>query len=207
MTALYAIATPYPFVDDQLAIGIVADDTQAHYVLPANAVTDSGLDDSRIHDVAVSVGTRPTNAQEWFEVASYNIGYFQVDDPTEVESIDQATRAAEAQLAQYNSTVDLDQATGNDPWSPTFTTREDRVAFQQKALDQWAQQYPEAADGADDPDANLALKQLTTPPIQPASPHDWLPLTLGDTDCAFCGQPQAAAIHSASADTVARGSE
>ena len=80
-------------------------------------------------------------------------------------------------------------------------------AYELRGMEEWAQEYPEAAAGdVDDPEADLALMHYITPPVDPDKPHRWLPLDVGDANCGFCDKPESDAIHQPNADTITSGS-
>lgn len=202
MPALYSLITPYPGLVGGVAFAVVADDTQAHYVFPPGIDESGDLDDARIADVIQALSLPTASAADWLNAATYNLGYYSVNGPVEAPDIDAATKSATAEVAEWQEPATLDEETGNDPWAPPVT-REDRVAFQRQMSDEWAQLYPAAADGGvDDPEADLALTQMMTPPVDPTKPHKWLPIATTETDCGFCDQPADANIHNSDADTI-----
>lgn len=202
MAALYAIVRPGMQVDGQ-TFAIVADDDGADYVYTAGQEIP-GLDADRVVRVGAARSTPPTNAEQWLAAAAYNIGYFIVSPPQPADSIDAArTTAAQAlQSLPDREPTPAEEATApnqDDGSTPDWhipTTREELAQYQANAAYVWSQQYPDVAAGdASDPEADLALRHLMTPPVDPTKPHDWLPIATTETDCGFCEQPQDAAIH------------
>lgn len=196
MAAVYAILTPSEFLPHAASFAVVADDTQAHYVFPPGIDAGQlGLDDERIANVSETIGVKPVDALHWLQLAAYNVGYYTLSNAIDAPDIEAATTAAQQRLS-----------TTPDGTAPQ--TRQELLSFQQNAMYAWAQLYPEAASGdVDDPEADLGLVQLLTPPVNPAEPHDWLPIATTETDCGFCEQPENAAIHRPSADTITSGSK
>jgi hypothetical protein len=69
---------------------------------------------------------------------------------------------------------------------PSFATRADRLAHEAQVTYEWSGRFPGAADGEDDPAADLALAVAMEPwPPLPA-PHRWLPATVTDKTCWWC---------------------
>lgn len=200
MTAKYVVFGPIEGeVGDVWAIA--ADDTSARYVFQDGSDSGlGGLDSARIADFADRFGT-PTNADGWLELAALNTGYTMSVSSGTAETLDAAVAAAVGELA----TAAVPAAGPDDFAVPT--TRAELLVFQQRGMATWAEQYPEAAAGdVDDPEADLALVHLMTLPVNPEKSHKWLPIATTETDCGFCEQPEDAAIHTAGADTITRGS-
>lgn len=184
--------------------GVAADDTGARYVFRDGSDSgQGGLDNERISSLAKRFGV-PTKATDWLNLALANTGYNEGVASGQAETLDAAAAQALDALKKLP-----------EPPSPAVVdagfhapqTREELMAFQRNATDVWSQQYPEAAAGdVDDPEADLALVQLMTPPVDPEQPHKWLPIATTELDCGFCDQPANAAIHTAGADTITRGS-
>lgn len=203
MTALYTVGTYVPGINGR-PFAVAADDQAAHYVFPEG--TDGGdLNDDRIVQAARSLNITPANADDWLEVACANMVFVGFSQPQSAPDIASAQTAAQLALAQVVPETD-DQAQAPEAGWAVPQTRDEVAAFQRAAADEWAQMYPAAAaDDDDDPEAELALMQLMTPPVDPTKPHKWLPIATTETDCGFCDQPQDAAIHKQNADTITRG--
>lgn len=208
MTALYTIITPSDGVQGG-AFAAIADDSGAHYLFPDGSSGVAGLDDDRIITVASYADTTPTDALTWLNLACTNLLYVDMTDPAEAADLEAATRAAGEALAALPAPVTAAAPEPSpvepDPWTPP-ATRDELMAWQRQMMDDWAEQYPEAAAGdVDDPEADLALAQLLTPPVNPELPHKWLPLALDETECGFCDKPAEDPIHTTSADTITSG--
>jgi len=201
MTAYYVIATPALGAQGDV-FGVVADDSTAHYVFSDGSSGLMGLDDARVAMAVHELGETPTQAFDWLALALTNIGYFNTTAPTEAPTIEAATTAVQQQIAVAPP---QDEGTANAPNPPQ--TRDELMAWQREMMDQWAQEFPEAASGeVSDPEADLALRQYLTPPTDPTKTHAWLPLSIHDVNCGFCDKPANDAIHNADADTITSGS-
>lgn len=198
MTAVYAVLTPVP---DEVGyvFAIAADDTSARYVFEDGADSDDlGLDSARISRLRDWATTPPTDAAGWFALAAQSTGNSVFGPLVQADTLDDAVAQATEALKAVPAPTTA---------SPSqILSRDDMLAFQRDAMDEWARQYPEAAAGdVDDPEADLALVHLMTPPVDPAKPHSWLPIATTEATCGFCDQPADAAIHTAGADTITRG--
>lgn len=189
-------------VDGQ-TFAIVADDDGADYVY-TDGQEIPGLDADRVARVGAAGATPPANAEQWLAAAAYNIGYFIVSPPQPANSLDEARTTATQALQSLperepTPAEEPTEAASDDGATPDWhipTTREELAAYQANAAYVWSQQYPEVASGeVSDPEADLALMHLMTPPVDPTKPHRWLPIATTETDCGFCEQPQEAAIH------------
>lgn len=204
MSAVYALFKPFPG-ETGAVFAVVADDTGARYVFSGGDDTnEAGLNSDRIGVVRSFIDASPSNALEWFGVAAYALGNVVPGPLTAVDTLDEAVARATEAIEQEPTYVSVQV-----PPPPSFhvpQTQAERLAFQRQALDEWAQQYPEAAAGdVDDPEADLALAHLMTPPVDPERPHTWLPIATTETDCGFCDLPEDAPIHVEAKDTITRG--
>lgn len=213
MTAMYVVYTPMPGLGGY-AFAVAADDTTARYVFDDGSDSDgTGLDSDRIKRLAEWSTVKPKDALDWIGIASNSLGYPMAGDPVEAKSLKDAVAAAtEAVKAAGTFAPNPTRAPGEEPASAPssspggFATREERMQFERDALDEWALEYPEAASGdVNDPEADLALVHLMTPPVDPTKPHKWLPMATAEVNCGFCDLPADDAIHTAGADTITRG--
>lgn len=208
MTALFTLITPLPG-EDGYVFGVVATDEGARYVFDDGSDSDGlGLDSDRIKRLADWSGDVPDTPEAWTAVATQGIGHTIQHDPITLDSEDEALALANSVIARTpTGAPNPDRAPGvvqDDSAVPM--TRADLLAFQADAYYTWSKKYPAVADGEEhDPEAELELRQLMTPPTDPEKPHPWLPLATTEVECGFCEQLEEADIHSAGADTITRG--
>lgn len=181
--AIWILLTPPVDLGTQgKPLAVVAHQGGAFY-LDATGNSPDGLGASRAANIADLLGVAPTSARDWLGVALSNIGLWDQGPVIEAQDVETA-RAQAAQAAR--------------DWRPPprHQTRQERMFREARIMAEWAQEYPKAAAGdADDPDADLALAQMLLPPVDSTSPHTWMPLGVGDTACAFCGQDQDGPLH------------
>lgn len=206
MTALMTLLTPIPG-EEGYVFAIVADDDSARYVFADGADSDDlGLDSDRITRLADWADSKPNSAEEWTAVAAQSLGNPVAAEPREFDSVEQAVEKALELITAYPTPqANPSRAPGQYPEGAPEPpmSRDDRMAFERDALDEWAQQYPEAAAGdVHDPEADLALAHLMTPPVDPTKPHRWLPIATTEEDCGFCEKSADNVIHTATADTI-----
>lgn len=80
--------------------------------------------------------------------------------------------------------------------APTFATRRERLDHEARVMHEWSVRFPEAASGdVDDPEADLALAKAMSPPVDPSSPHSWLPVALTQPKCWWCFGDKTEDIH------------
>lgn len=209
MPALYAIIQPAMQVDGP-TFGVIADENGADYVF-RDGEELGGLNAERVKRVAGARDTPPQDESQWLAAAIYNIGYFVVGERQQAPTLDDARTAVTALIAQ-SGTRELTPAetapaavapdapdVPDDSTTPEWQvpkTRAELARYQADAAYVWSMRYPEAASGeVNDPEAELALRHLMTPPVDPTKPHAWLPIATTETECGFCEQPQDAAIH------------
>lgn len=161
MTALlsYAVSSE----TGNVLFAIATDDTQAHYVWPAQVTP--GFDDQRIQQLTEDLGSTPQDAMSWLTLASDNIGLLNyVTAPVVQGSIE--TAVAEARQVLNRSYAD-DASAG--PPSPSVMGRV-REAFDQVSAD-----YPGFGEGAeDDPQAmtNFVLSMIGG--VEEGGPNAWI---------------------------------
>ena len=209
MTVLFTLLTPIPG-EAGYVFAIVADDRSARYVFNGGSDSDElGLDSKRIKRLAENADQKPRTAAEWTAVAAQQVGNPVIADSLEFEDIEDAVEAAVKIIARTaSSQPNPNRAPGQRPDGEPepAPTRADRMDFERAAMDEWMRLYPEAADDdVHDPEAELALRHLMTPPTDPEKPHKWLPISTAETDCGFCELPEDDALHTARADTITRG--
>ncbi|MCW2672982.1 MAG: hypothetical protein JWP14_1571 [Frankiales bacterium] len=179
--AVYVLLTSPEWLQHS-AMAVVADDAWTAYVGEDGEDWD-GLDHARTRQIAALLDHRPTTANEWLTVALVNLGLWHVGPLRYAASFDDAYDAAMSELRAI-------------PSPAAAPTRNEMMWQQARLMEQWAEDYPEAAAGdVDDPDADLGLHQILLPPVDPTAEHPWTPLAVGDVACGFCDQPAKHSLH------------
>lgn len=137
---------------------VVADDEGADYLFPEDS--EAWLDESRLQNLIEMRDGAPTDEAGWMEMATANLGRSVIDEPVQVDDIDDAISQAEQALSE----VTLDDA--DLP----------RTMAASDAFDQVSQDYPGFMESDDEtsPEAIENFVMLQLGPIDPDGENGWL---------------------------------
>lgn len=79
--------------------------------------------------------------------------------------------------------------------TPRFASRAQRLAHEAQVAYEWSLRFPDAADGAHDPAADLAFVLAIGPWPELPAPHRWLPASLSDRACWWCFGDKSDELH------------
>ncbi len=194
--ALYCILRQFVELGGGPAFGVAADGAGARYVTGSGGRSPwEGVDDERIALSAGMIDVRPTTPLEWLNAATSNLGFVFTEGPFPAADLASAVEELLTLLPDASPVNESFFAPRRAP-AAAFATRAELLAFQRAAADAWASRYPAAACGdEDDPQADLELVHMMTPPFDPDAPHGWLPKVVDGTGCRYCSYPADHDLH------------